>query len=100
MTIVIDQDHHVETLSVSEFKATCLAVLERVRQTGESIVITKHGQPVAEVVPPRAVDQPSRGFLGSLRGTARLVGDVTESMTSAQAFERQTIDAWDKANKT
>jgi len=31
-------------LSISEFKSTCLAVLERVRVTGEPILITRHGQ--------------------------------------------------------
>lgn len=89
----------METLSISEFKATCLAVLERVRQTGESILITRHGQPIAEVVPPRAVDQPRRAFLGSLRGSARIVGDVTTPATSAHAFEHGTIDDWDETNK-
>jgi prevent-host-death family protein len=89
----------MHTLSISEFKATCLAVLERVRQTGEPVLITKHGQPVAEVVPPRPVEQPRRAFLGSLRGTARIVDDVTSPVTSAKAFERGTLDHWDEVNK-
>ena len=90
----------METLSVSEFKATCLAVLERVRQTGEPVLITKHGQPVAEVVPPRPVDQPRRAFLGSLRGTARLVDDMTNPALVAEEFERGTLADWDEANET
>ena len=39
-------------LSISEFKSTFLAVLERVRLTGEPILITRHGQPIAEVIRP------------------------------------------------
>ena len=38
------------TVSVSEFKATCLALLERVRKSGQPITVTKHGKPVAKVV--------------------------------------------------
>lgn len=41
-----------DTISISEFKATCLAVLERVRRTGASIVVTKRGVPVAEINSP------------------------------------------------
>lgn len=89
----------METLSVSEFKATCLAVLERVRQTGEPVLITKHGQPVAEVVPPRPVEQPRRAFLGSLRGTARLVDDATAPAVGVDEFEQGTLADWDEAKK-
>jgi prevent-host-death family protein len=37
------------TISASEFKATCLAILDEVAATGEKIVITKHGRAVAHV---------------------------------------------------
>ena len=41
----------MESLSVSKFKATCLAVLEEIAQTGKRVLITKRGKPLAEVVP-------------------------------------------------
>lgn len=88
----------MEKLSVSEFKATCLAVLERVRQTGEPVLITKHGQPVAEVVPPRSAEKPLRAFLGSLRGTASIVDDVTTPVMTGDDFAHGTLDDWDEAN--
>jgi prevent-host-death family protein len=34
-----------------EFKAKCLALLDDVASTGENLVVTKHGKPVAVVVP-------------------------------------------------
>jgi prevent-host-death family protein len=34
-----------------EFKAKCLALLDEVAETGTSLVVTKRGRPVAEVVP-------------------------------------------------
>ena len=66
-----------ETISLSEFKATCLAVLERVRRTGASIVVTTRGQPVAEINPPSETAT-GGGWLGTMRGTATLADDLIE----------------------
>lgn len=39
------------TVSVSEFRANCPTLFDTVRDTGQEIVVTKHGHPVAKVVP-------------------------------------------------
>jgi prevent-host-death family protein len=39
------------TISASRFKAQCLALLDEVAETGEAIVVTKRGKPVARVEP-------------------------------------------------
>lgn len=39
------------TISASRFKAQCLALLDEVAETGEAIVVTKRGKPVARVMP-------------------------------------------------
>src|SRR6266404_5716433 len=44
----------MEEIAISKFKATCLAVLERVRKTGRPVLVTRFGEPVAELVPPHA----------------------------------------------
>lgn len=36
----------METIAISAFKATCLAVLERVRKTRKPILVTRFGEPV------------------------------------------------------
>ena len=41
----------MEEIAISKFKATCLAVLENVRKTGKTILVTRFGEPMAEVVP-------------------------------------------------
>lgn len=41
----------METLSVSKFKATCLAVLEEVKKKKKRVLITKRGEPIAEIIP-------------------------------------------------
>ena len=37
------------TISASQFKARCLGLMDQVAATGEVLVITKNGQPVAEL---------------------------------------------------
>lgn len=74
------------TLSVSRFKATCLEVLERVRRTGRPVVITKRGALLAEVIPPSPATA-GREWIGSLRGTARIVGDLVAPAGAARDWE-------------
>ena len=59
-------------LAASEFKAKCLAVLDRVRDRGESVTITKRGRIVARLVP---ADDADRKPWRKLAGTARWTGD-------------------------
>ncbi|MBM3792701.1 MAG: type II toxin-antitoxin system Phd/YefM family antitoxin [Acidobacteria bacterium] len=42
----------MERINVSEFKATCLRLLDRVRETGQPLEILKNGKPLAVVQPP------------------------------------------------
>ena len=64
----------METMNASDFKARCLAILDRVQATGESVVILKRGRPVAELVP---ASRPQTQYPQSeLAGTVTFVGDV------------------------
>lgn len=73
-------------LSVSHFKATCLEVLERVRRTGRSVVITKRGTPLAEVIPPTTATIGS-DWLGALRDTARITGAIVAPVSAAEDWD-------------
>lgn len=75
-----------DTMPISEFKATCLAVLERVRRTGQRIVITRRGQPVAEVGPPPKPPAPAE-WLGQFAGTATLTDDLIEPPGPSSEWE-------------
>jgi prevent-host-death family protein len=45
-----------------QFKAKCLALLDEVATTGQPVVVTKHGKPVAQVLPVKAATvKPLRG---------------------------------------
>lgn len=76
----------IETMAISEFKATCLAVLERVRRTGAPIIVTRRGEPVAEVRPPPSADA-DQAWLGSMRGTATITGDIVSPASKSADWE-------------
>lgn len=54
-------------VSAAEFKATCLELMDRVRETGVEYVVTKHGKPVARLVPYTATERAT--LFGSMKGT-------------------------------
>jgi prevent-host-death family protein len=63
------------------FKAQCLALLDRVEQTGEPLVVTRRGRPVAEVAPIRARKR-------TLKGSVVVRGDVVGALLEAWDVER------------
>jgi len=54
-------------------------MLEKVRRTGQPLLITKHGQPVAEVVPPSAAHV-RQDWLGGAAGTGTIAGDIVSPL--------------------
>jgi prevent-host-death family protein len=53
-------------IPAGEFKAVCLSLMDRVKETGEEFVITKRGRPVAKLTPVAGDDL--RPFVGRSRG--------------------------------
>jgi prevent-host-death family protein len=64
----------MEEIAISKFKATCLAVLERVRKTGQPILVTRFGHPVAKISPPEFGERIIR--LGAGAGSLEILGDI------------------------
>ncbi len=60
------------TIPAGEFKAKCLKLLDEVAEKREPLVITKHGKPVAQIVPIATEGD----FVGSMRGTGEILGDI------------------------
>jgi len=60
------------TIAAGEFKAKCLKLLDQVAETRETLVITKHGRPVAQVVPVPA----AKNIIGAMRGSVLWEGDI------------------------
>jgi len=65
----------MESIAISKFKATCLALLERVKNTGEPLLVTKKGEPVALVTPPPPPPRQRHSF-GCMKGTITVEGDI------------------------
>jgi len=64
----------MQTIQASKFKARCLALMDEVARTGETILITKNGRPVAELRPhcgPRA-----KSLIGLHKGRIRIRGEI------------------------
>ncbi len=77
---------HMEEMAISRFKATCLAVMERVRRTRQPVLVTRFGEPVAEIVPPSPPPRP-KAWLGCMADTAEIVGDVVSPAGDPEDWE-------------
>jgi prevent-host-death family protein len=64
----------MKTVTVSEFEASCLDLLAKVQRTGEPILVTEQGKPLAQVGPPPGPARKS--WLGSMAGTVHIFGDI------------------------
>lgn len=60
------------TIAAGEFKAKCLKLLDEVAETRKTLIITKHGKPVAEVIPVK----PETKLFGSMKGSVLWEGDI------------------------
>lgn len=69
-------DDTAVSVPAAQFKAQCLSLLERVRQSRRPIIVTKHGQPVVKVVPLRTE---RRSIVGYSKGTLKILGDIVAS---------------------
>ena len=76
-----------DPIPATKFKAQCLAILDTVQRKRTSVVISKHGKPVAKLVPIDADPVPS--LYGSMKGTGREIGDIISPIE----------DEWDAARE-
>jgi prevent-host-death family protein len=72
-------------IPISKFKAKCLGLIEEVQKTRKPLRITRHGVPVAEVIP--AGPDRKRKFLGDMKGTVKILGDIVSPVIDLDDFE-------------
>jgi prevent-host-death family protein len=60
-------------IKASEFKAKCLALMDEVERTGQTLVITKNGRPVAQLAPAQSSKRNARGIW---KGHVIVTGDI------------------------
>jgi prevent-host-death family protein len=61
------------SMAASEFKAKCLKVLDDVAATGDALIITKRGRPIAKLTPLQADRKP---MMGRWEGKGKIKGDL------------------------
>jgi prevent-host-death family protein len=69
-----------QTISVTEFKAKCLALLDQVAEGGGTVTVTKRGRPVAMVGPVKK--KPFKSSENILAGKFRVTGDIAKMDTA------------------
>lgn len=73
----------MEEIAISKFKGICLAVLERVRKTGEPIMVTRFGQPIARIEPPN--QHAKRIRLGSMAGFTEILSGQSPTFPTGKS---------------
>jgi prevent-host-death family protein len=71
----------MKRMPAGEFKAHCLAVMDQVQSKGESVLITKHGKPVAKLVP---AETQADDLFGYMAGKVKIIGDIVGPITPLQ----------------
>lgn len=70
----------MQKMAAAQFKAKCLAVMDHVSQSGDPVVITKHGKPVVKVIPAKECEDE---IFGALSGIARITGDIENTVPAS-----------------
>lgn len=70
-------------MSVSQFKAKCLGVIDKVQKEKSRVTITRHGQPAAELIPIFA-SRPGKLF-GRSKDSTVILGDLLSTGESWDA---------------
>jgi prevent-host-death family protein len=74
----------MKKMPAGEFKARCLSVMDDVNATGEPVLITKRGTPVAKIVP---VGSKKQDLFGFMAGQFEIVGNIESPVVPLEAWE-------------
>jgi prevent-host-death family protein len=74
----------MKQIAAGEFKARCLAIMDQVFESGEPVLITKHGRPVAKLLPAeKRIDD----IFGYMSGKVKILGDIVGPVTPLEDWE-------------
>ncbi len=77
----------MKTMGAAKFKAHCLAVIDEVQAKREPVLLTKHGKPVAKLVPLELTknEDPLARYL--YPGKIEIVGDIMAPLYTDEEWE-------------
>jgi len=73
----------MKEVTISEFRAKLFALIRRVEKTKKPLRVTRFGKPLADIIPvpvPAARHAP-KNWMGSMRGTTKILGDIVSPAT-------------------
>ena len=73
----------MKTIPAGAFKTNCLAIMDEVKAKRETVVITKHGEPVAKLVP---INTDADEIFGFFSGRGSITGDVVAPALSQEQW--------------
>jgi prevent-host-death family protein len=73
----------MKKMAAGSFKAKCLALMDEVSSKRETVLITKHGKPVAKLVP---VNEEPDDIYNFLEGKGAIIGDVVSPALSPEEW--------------
>jgi len=87
----------MKTLSVTEFRSHCLAIVDEVQSTRAPVLITKRGKPYVRLV---AAGKPPK-FLDRLKGKIEILGDIVSPVTPLEDWtgDLDNIEGKSRKNK-
>jgi len=87
----------MRTMAAGEFKAKCLAVMAEVNATGQPVLVTKRGKPLARILPSeeQAAKESPEAIFGCLRHMLKPgaeIGDLTEPIVPLEEWDHLKDD--------
>jgi prevent-host-death family protein len=73
----------MKKMAAGSFKTNCLAVMDEVQSRHETVVITKHGKPVAKLVP---VNTDTDEIYNFLAGKGAIKGNIVSPAVSPEEW--------------
>jgi prevent-host-death family protein len=64
----------MKTIAAGAFKARCLSLMDEVKKKRQPLLITKHGKPVAKLVPVEGTE--ADPIFGFYKGKVTITGDI------------------------
>ena len=73
-------------INASTFKAQCLALIDEVAESGQSITVTKRGKAKVQIV---AVREKPKSLWGATKGTFKILGDIVGPLDEGYDEDRE-----------
>lgn len=73
MTMVMKMKTPIQNIPAGEFKSKCLKIMDEVKLHHRTIVITKHGKPIAKLIP---FEETPISLFGVMKDSIKIQGDI------------------------